>query len=150
MLRAAGDPTRPPALLVKVGLQPYDVLRPPPGKDLSYFLEMDRATLLETIAGREFFTRSMNKLAILNCTVSVVRSIDTAQPTVKDLGHRKVLEGTQTLAEIAGNMAGNVFVHVLPGQCRMPQWVLLRTSRAQLVFTPNSTANPLLCRPAPF
>lgn len=91
---------------------------------MRYFLDMDASTLLQTIAVSSTFAKSMEGVAQDHCTVSVVTSAATVQPSVEELASGKVLEGMQTLGETVGTASGQVFVHIrltpqadLTGKC---------------------------------
>ena len=120
MLRASGDHVRPRALLVKVGNGSYRVLHPPPGKDITHFLDMDASTLLETIASSKLFANDMKGVAMGQCTVASITSTAKVQPTAEELAHSTVLEGTQTLGDKVGTAEGSVWVHIQDSASTQP------------------------------
>lgn len=112
MLRTAGSHVRPRALLVKVGNGSFRVLHPPPGKDISHFLDMDVSTLLKAIAGDSTFVKSMEGMAQDQCTVSVVISTASVKPTAEELARSTVLEGALTVGHLVLSDTGNIWVYI--------------------------------------
>ena len=107
----AAAPIHPPALLVKVGNGEYRLLQPPPDKDISYFMNMDAGTLLKTVRGDELFSKHMEGVALDQCKVYALLSMaKKLQPGEEKKA--QVIEGAETLADVLGTPAGNVFLHI--------------------------------------
>ena len=115
MLRAAPAAATPPrAVFVKVGDGPYVDFDPPTGTDV---MAMRKGKLIETIADSKRFAKSTDGMAQDQCTVSVVTSTATVQPTAEELAQSRVLEGMQTLGESVGTAKaeeGSIWVHIQP------------------------------------
>ena len=107
----AAPPSHKPVLLVKVGNGEYTVLQPPPDKDIAYFMDMDRGTLLDTITESKRFSKDMEGVALGQCKVYALTSMaKKLQPGEEKKA--QVIEGAETLADVLGTPAGNVFLHI--------------------------------------
>jgi hypothetical protein len=96
---------------VKVGDGEYTELEPPDGKDITYFMSMGRGTLLDTITENKRFSNDMEGVALGQCKVYALASIaKKLQP--EEEKKAQVIEGAETLADVLGAPAGNIWMHV--------------------------------------
>ena len=109
---AANGGMKPPAVLVKVGDGQYSLVK----LDL---MDKDRLSLLKALKHDEGFERSLD-VALDQCVVTVCASANKKSPSEAEKASACALEGTETLGELASDMAAaagtKIFVRVtLPG-----------------------------------
>jgi hypothetical protein len=92
------------------------VLRPPHDKDINYFMDMDIGTLLKASRSDELFSKHMEGVALDQCKAYALTSMAKKLQPGEDK-KAQVIEGDDTLADVLGTPAGNVFLHIaLPTQ----------------------------------
>lgn len=102
-----------PLLLVRFGAGPYRVLRPPQGKDIGHFLDIDAGMLVKTVRQDETFAVSMERVAQDQCKMLVAVSAQDEEPLAAESAKAVELTGAKTLRKLVGSTPkGHVWIDI--------------------------------------